>query len=72
MARVPSAFSTLVQTRSISPASFILWKIVQVALVSFCVLSTTGETALMSRFWPSQVSPTIILGRSVREAALVY
>ena len=66
MAREPSAFWTFVQTRSMSPASLILWKIVQVPPTSFWTLSTTGADALMSVILPSQVSPTIILGNSTR------
>ncbi len=66
MARAPSSFWTFVLTRSMSPASFIRWKIVHVAFTRFCVWSTTGALVDISLICPSQVPPTITLGSVTR------
>ena len=51
--RACSAFSTLVHTRSMSPASFIRWKIVHEPPTSDFTSSTTGEGAAIDAFLPS-------------------
>ena len=55
---------TFVLTRSMSPASFMRWKTVQVPPTRSRTASTTGDTVDGSTFCPSHVSPAIILGSS--------
>src|SRR5208283_1425101 len=71
IARFPPSPITLVATRSISPAGFIRWNIVLVALVTVRTPSTTGTGVSAPLTWPSHFSPTRSFGSETGETALV-
>ena len=72
MARFPSAPMTFVATRSMSPASFMRWKMVKAHPTWPEISSTSGVEVAGSSLCPSQSPPMSSFGRVTGVASFAF